>query len=42
MNNSDHPNVGVDGGKPSGELSVAQRISQNFHGATSNMHARKG
>jgi signal peptide peptidase SppA len=40
MDNGDNPNVGADGGKTNGEMSVGQRIAANFHGSTGNAFKR--
>lgn len=41
MNASDHPNVGVDGGKSDKELSVGERIAANYHNGTGGAFKRR-
>lgn len=41
MDNSDNPNVGVDGGRSPSEMTVGQRIANNYHGVTGNAHRVK-
>lgn len=41
MDNGEHPQVGADGGTPSGEQSVSARIAGNYHAMTGGVHARQ-
>lgn len=41
MANSEHPNVGADGGQNAGEQTVGQRIAANYHAASGGLNRNK-